>query len=74
MLDKVQLASIGTGFLAGFLFKLFELLAGASSKDVLKDPREWVISVIFACLSGGAAFVLARWTPGGSNSGNGQPA
>lgn len=62
-MNKVQLISAGIGFVAGAVFKLFELLAGSSSKDVIKDPREWIVSVIFACIAAGASYVLARWQP-----------
>ncbi len=64
-MNRVQLVSVAIGFAGGFTFKALELLAGASAKDVTKDPREWLITAVFACLSGGASYVLARWTPEG---------
>lgn len=69
-MNKVQAVSVAIGFVTGFVFKLFEILAGASAHDVTKDWREWLVTVVFACLSGGAAFVLARWTPNGETGSN----
>ncbi|HEY6009438.1 MAG TPA: hypothetical protein VIU40_14020 [Geobacteraceae bacterium] len=62
-MNKVQLISAGIGFAAGAAFKILELLAGASAKDIAKDPREWLATAIFAALAAGASYVLARWQP-----------